>query len=109
MKIQEGPRRMRAAAPFRRGRGRAGTTHADGGRRRIMGRVMRQRFGVKKVARLQRETGLPIIGVLVRGGTGHRRDLMLPGGTVVHMYKDGSRELASIQWYMRKALPERTA
>jgi len=54
--------------------------------------MARQRLGHKKVAKLKQQTGLPVIAVLVRGGTGHRRDLCLEDGTVVHLYADGSME-----------------
>lgn len=57
---------------------------------------MRQQLGPKKVARLRKETGLPIVAVLVRGGTGHRRDLCLEDGSVVCLYRDGTMERSSI-------------
>lgn len=59
--------------------------------------MARQRLGVKKTNKLIAETGLPIVAVLVRGGTHHRRDLCLSDGRVVHLYRDGSQELSPIR------------
>ena len=50
---------------------------------------MRQRLGKKKTDRLKRETGLPIVEVLVRGGTDHRKDLHLEDGSCVMLFKNG--------------------
>lgn len=58
--------------------------------------MARQRLGVKKTNRLIAETGLPIVAVLVRGGTRHRRDLCLSDGSVIHLYRDGKMEKALI-------------
>src|SRR5690606_26632045 len=49
-----------------------------------------QKLGIKKVMRLRRETGLDIIGVLVRGGTDHRQDLCLRDGSIVNLWADGT-------------------
>ncbi len=51
---------------------------------------MRQRLGKKKVDKLRKETGLDIIAVLVRGGTHHRRDLCIRGGSIVSLWNDGT-------------------
>lgn len=53
---------------------------------------MRQLLGPKKVAALRKKTGLPIVKVMVRGGTNHRRDLCLEGGSVVCLFRDGRME-----------------
>lgn len=60
--------------------------------------MTRQRMGEKKVARLREQLGLPIVKVLVRGNTGHRKDLCLEDGTVVSLYKDGTLEKTDIGW-----------
>jgi hypothetical protein len=62
---------------------------------------MRQKVGPKKVARYQRQTGLPIVGALVRGNTGHRVDLLLEGGKVVCLWPDGTMEESSVRWEPR--------
>lgn len=54
--------------------------------------MARQRLGQKKVARLREQTGLPIVVVLVRGNTGHRRDLCLADGTVTYLWRGGGME-----------------
>lgn len=51
---------------------------------------MRQKLGAKKIAKLKRELGLNIVKVLVRGGTDHRKDLFLPDGSVMYLFKDGT-------------------
>ncbi len=43
-------------------------------------------------------TGLPIVKVMVRGGTGHRKDLCLKDGSIVHLYPDGTMEKSDIGW-----------
>lgn len=53
---------------------------------------MRQLLGTKKVKRLAAETGLPIVKVMVRGGTDHRKDLCLEDGSIVSLYRDGTME-----------------
>ena len=55
---------------------------------------MRQRLGKKKVLKYRRETGLDVIAGLVRGGTDHRVDLCLRDGSIVHLWPDGSTEVA---------------
>lgn len=51
---------------------------------------MRQALGPKKVEKLRQQTGLDIVKVMVRGNTGHRRDLCLADGTVVCLWPDGT-------------------
>lgn len=58
---------------------------------------MRQRLGRRKVLALRRQTGLPIVAVLVRGGTEHRRDLCFDDGSVVSVFNDGTTEKSDIQ------------
>lgn len=59
---------------------------------------MRNRIGAKKVKKLCEKTGLPVVTALTRGGTDHRIDLCLKGGSVVHLYKDGTTEKSTIRW-----------
>lgn len=58
---------------------------------------MRQLLGPKKVAKLRRETGLPIVKVMVRGGTDHRRDLCLEDGRIVHLWNDGTMDESKLR------------
>lgn len=58
--------------------------------------MARQKLGKKKLAKLRNETGLPIIAVLVRGGTDHRKDLCLEGGKVIHLFNDGTMQESDI-------------
>lgn len=53
---------------------------------------MRQCLGPKKVARLRQATGLPVVAVLVRGGTSHVKDLCLEDGSIVCLHRDGTLE-----------------
>ena len=50
---------------------------------------MRQLMSHKKVAMLRAKFDLPIVAVLVRGGTNHRKDLCLDDGTIVCLWPDG--------------------
>ncbi len=59
--------------------------------------MARQQMGEKKVSRWREQTGLPVIAVLVRGGTNHRKDLCLEDGSVVHMFSDGTMEKSDIR------------
>lgn len=54
--------------------------------------MARQKLGEKKLRRLAEKTGLDLVAALVRGGTGHRVDLCVRGGVVVHLYRCGSTE-----------------
>lgn len=58
--------------------------------------MARQTLGPKKVDKLRRQTGLPVVAVLVRGGTEHRKDLCLADGSVVHLYSDGTLERSDL-------------
>lgn len=59
--------------------------------------MTRQRLGTKKIEKLRRETGLPIVAVLVRGGTDHRLDLCLEDRSIVHLYRDGGMEVSDMR------------
>lgn len=59
---------------------------------------MRQNLGPRKVEQLRKQTGLDIVAVQVRGNTGHRKDLFLRGGKIVHLYPDGSRQASTVPW-----------
>lgn len=56
---------------------------------------MRQKLSLRKVNRWRRATGHDAVGALVRGGTGHRVDLMLRGGAVLRVWPDGEEEIAT--------------
>jgi hypothetical protein len=51
---------------------------------------MRQVVGAKKKRKLEQELGFPIYRILVRGNTGHRKDLVLHDGFVLHYWPDKS-------------------
>lgn len=68
-----------------------------------MTRMARQKLSQRKVRRLARELDLPIVHVLVRGGTDHRKDLCMVGGKVIHLYKDGTMEESEIGWKQQKS------
>lgn len=57
--------------------------------------MARQRLSDKNTRKLAALTGLPVVRVLVRGNTDHRRDLCLADGSVVHLYRDGTMEKGS--------------
>lgn len=59
---------------------------------------MRQVLGPKKLARLHTLTGLPIVKVMVRGGTNHRQDLCLADGSIVCRWPDGTLEPSDGRW-----------
>ena len=50
---------------------------------------MRQRLGPKLIKQIENFIGLPVEKVLVRGNTGHRRDVFLKGGGIYHMWPNG--------------------
>ena len=50
---------------------------------------MRQVMSEKNCAKIRNKTGLPIQWVVVRGGTDHRKDLYLIGGSIKHLWPDG--------------------
>lgn len=60
--------------------------------------MARQKLGEKKTNMLRKQTGLDVVSALVRGGTDHRKDLLIEGGEVYHLYKDGTLEIGSIRW-----------
>jgi hypothetical protein len=51
--------------------------------------MARQKLSEKKTEKLRNKTGLPIIAVLVRGGTDHRKDLLLEDGSICSLFKNG--------------------
>lgn len=59
--------------------------------------MARQMLGPKKLKKLREKTGLDLVAALVRGGTNHRIDLCLRGGSVTHLYKDWSMEVSNIR------------
>lgn len=68
---------------------------------------MRQRMSEKNVERLRRQLGMPeIISVLVRGGTDHRRDLLVAGGAVIYLWRDGTMTKSN---FWKWSDPEATA
>lgn len=70
--------------------------------------MARNRLGAKKVARLQVQyPDLDIVAALTRGGTDHRIDLCLRDGTVVHLYRDGTRMKSSIRHVYKSPDAER--
>lgn len=50
---------------------------------------MRCRLGEKKVARLAKKHGLPIVMACARGGTDHRIDVWMADGQEGSIFKDG--------------------
>lgn len=58
---------------------------------------MRQRVGAKKVARLRKQTGLPVYSAQVRGNTGHRIDLFLENGEMWCLWPDGTLRKSEYQ------------
>jgi hypothetical protein len=52
----------------------------------------------RKTARIAVKYNLPISHILVRGGTDHRKDLLLKDGSVVHLNKDGTIKKCEIGW-----------
>ena len=67
---------------------------------------MRQLLGKKKTDKLRAETGLDIHHVMVRGNTGHRKDLWLNGGTIMYLWPDGTMEEGRIRWAQREDCDE---
>ena len=59
---------------------------------------MRQLLNEKKTKKLAKETGLPVVKVMVRGGTDHRKDLCLEDGSIMHLWKDGTLSKCPIPW-----------
>lgn len=59
---------------------------------------MRQLLSDKKVKKLIKQTELPIVKVMVRGGTDHRKDICLEDGSIVSMDKDGYITVCPFPW-----------
>ncbi len=59
--------------------------------------MARQKLGRKKVNKLRRELNLDIVGVYVRGNTGHRKDLCLADGSIVYLFSDGKMEKSEVR------------
>ena len=55
-------------------------------------------MSVKKVAKIRKETGLPIVKIMVRGGTEHRKDLCLEDGTIKCLWPDGTITDGEFGW-----------
>ena len=47
-------------------------------------------IGPKKVSQYRRKTGLDVLCATVRGGTGHRVDLLIGDGSIVYLFPDGT-------------------
>lgn len=62
---------------------------------------MRQALSKKRTTILAAELNLPILSVMVRGNTDHRRDLFLEDGSIVMLYKDGTMAASSLRWVNR--------
>lgn len=60
--------------------------------------MARQILGEKKTRKLKERFKLPIVQVLVRGGTDHRMDLCLENGMVIGLYKDGTMKESTLGW-----------
>ena len=60
---------------------------------------MRQRLGIKKVNRLRLKFNLDIVAVLVRGGTNHRRDLVMRDGSMIYLFSDGTMASNRTRFY----------
>jgi len=65
---------------------------------------MRQKLNAKKTLKIRKETGLPVIAVLVRGNTCHRKDLCLEDGTIACLWPDGSIEKTDYKHNVRSVL-----
>jgi hypothetical protein len=59
---------------------------------------MRQRMSEKNAMKYAKKLGLPIIRILVRGNTDHRKDLCLEDGSILHLFPDGHMEKSDIPW-----------
>ena len=54
---------------------------------------MRQRLGPRQLRKVEELVGMPVEKVLVRGNTGHRRDVFLKEGGLIRMWPDGDMQL----------------
>jgi hypothetical protein len=52
----------------------------------------------KNVKKYATRLNLPIVRILVRGGTGHRKDLCLEDGSIMELYPDGTMEKSTMKW-----------
>jgi hypothetical protein len=62
---------------------------------------MRQLLNPRKTATLAAQTGLPIVKVMVRGNTHHRKDLCLEDGSIVCLWPDGSLTASGSRWSVK--------
>ena len=60
--------------------------------------MARQSMNKKNVAKYSKKYNLPIVHVLVRGGTDHRKDFCLEDGSIVHLHNNETMEKADIRW-----------
>jgi hypothetical protein len=58
---------------------------------------MRQALSNKNVEKLKKKTGLPIVKVMVRGGS-HSKLLCLEDGSIMILHPDGTMEKDSFRW-----------
>lgn len=59
---------------------------------------MRQSMSAKNVKKYAARLNLPIVRILVRGGTDHRKDFCLEDGSIVMYFPDGSMEKSMMRW-----------
>ncbi len=59
---------------------------------------MRQHMSERNVKKYANKLNLPIKRILVRGGTGHRKDLCLEDGSIMKLYPDGTMEKSTMKW-----------
>lgn len=52
----------------------------------------------RRLAELSQLLGQPVLIAWARGGTDHRVDAGLVDGSIMHVYKDGTFELAGPRW-----------
>lgn len=52
----------------------------------------------KNAKKLAASTGLPVVKVLVRGGTNHRKDLCLEDGSIRCLWPDGEITESDARW-----------
>ena len=51
---------------------------------------MRQALSQRNVAKLARKLDMPVVAVVVRGNTGHRKDVILANAEVYSLWPDGT-------------------
>ena len=51
--------------------------------------MARQVMSKRRTETISKELGFPIEKIMVRGNTGHRKDLCLPDGHILHYWPDG--------------------